>query len=92
MGVGAPASVRRAVPAGQSASVFTVPAFSTISIEPGAGGTMTCQVRVHPDSPLIDLDPATPSFSANATRAIMGPVAEVRFTAVTAAGSGSVAY
>jgi len=88
--MGAPTSVRRAVAAGSNASVFEIPANSTIGIEPGAGGTMTCQVRVHPDSPLVDLDSA--SYSAATHRAILGPVFEVRFTAATAAGAGTVAY
>ena len=90
--MGAPTSVRRAVAASGSASVFGIPANSTIGIEPGAGGTMTCRVRVHPDSPLVDLDPATPSFSAAAVRAIHGPLFEVQFAAATADGAGSVAY
>lgn len=90
--MGAPTSVRRIVAAGASESVFTIPANSTIGIEPGAGGTMTCQVRVHPDSPLVDLDSTSPSYSAAATRAIQGPVFEVRFSAATASGGGSVAY
>lgn len=90
--MGAPTSVRREVAAGGSASVFTIPANSTVGIEPGAGGTMACQVRVHPDSPLVDLDSTTASYSAAATRVIHGPVYEIRFTATTAAGFGSVAY
>ena len=90
--MGAPTSVRRLVAVGTPESIFSIPANSTIGIEPGAGGTMTCQVRVHPDSPLVDLDSSTASYSAASHRAIQGPVFEVRFTAVTAAGAGSAAY
>lgn len=90
--MGAPTSVRRSVAASGTASVFTVPALSTVGIEPGAGGTMTVRVRVHPDSPLVDLDSTTPSYNAAATRVIMGPVHEIQFSATTAAGFGSVSY
>lgn len=90
--MGAPASVRRIVASGATASVFEIPANSTIGIEPGSGGTMTCQVRVHPDSPLVDLDSAAATFTSNAHRAIHGPVYEVRFAASGAAGAGSVSY
>ena len=90
--MGAPASVRRIVQAGQSGSVFDVPPHSTISIEPGAGGTMTCQVRIHPDSPLIDLDPLTPSYSVPTIRAVHGHIVEVRFSAATQPGAGAVAF
>lgn len=90
--MGAPTSVRKAVAAAGVASVFTIPANSTVGIEPGAGGTMTCKVRVHPDSPLIDLDPDSVTFTASASRAILGPVYEIQFAAATADGFGSVAY
>lgn len=90
--MGAPASVRKAVASGATASVYTIPANSTIQIEPGSGGTMTCKVRAHPDSALVDLDPDATSFSAAATRAILGPVYEIQFAAANAAGFGSVAY
>lgn len=90
--MGAPASVRRAVAVGTPQSIFTIPAHSTIQIEPGSGGSMTCKVRAHPDSELVDLDPDATSFSAVATRAILGPVYEVQFAASVADGFGSVAY
>lgn len=90
--MGAPTSVRRAVAAGGSANVFEIPANSTVGIEPGAGGTMTCQVRIHPDSPLVDLDSTTANYSSASHRVIHGPVYEIRWTATTAAGFGSVAY
>lgn len=91
--MGAPTSVRKQVTfSGQPVSIFTIPANSTIQVEPGAGGSMTCKVRVHPDSALIDLDPDTASFSASASRAILGPVYEIQFAALVADGFGSVAY
>lgn len=90
--MGAPTSVRKQVAAAGTASIYTIPANSTIQIEPGAGGSMTCKVRVHADSALIDLDPDAVSFTASASRAILGPVYEIQFAAVTADGFGSVAY
>ena len=90
--MGVPTSVRREVAASGTASVFQIPAHSTVGIEPGAGGTMTVKVKIHPDSPLVDLDPDETSFSAAATKVIQGPVYEIQFAAATAAGFGSVAY
>lgn len=90
--MGAPTSVRRIVTTSAPQSVFSIPANSTVGVEPGAGGTMTVKVRVHPDSPLIDLDADTASFSAAATRVTLGPVYEIQFAAATATGAGSVAY
>lgn len=90
--MGAPTAVRKQVTAGSTASVFNVPAHSGIAIVPGSGGTMSAKVRLHPDGSLIDLDPATASFAAAATYALLGPVYEVQFGATTADGFGTVTY
>lgn len=90
--MGAPTSVRKRVAASGTESLYTFPAGTSVQVEPGSGGTMTVKVRVHANSALVDLDPDTPSFSAAATRALLGPVHEIQFAAATADGFGSVAY
>lgn len=92
--MGAPASVRKNVPASSSVSITNLPANSTIHIQPGGGGAaqMTCQVRIHPADALIDVDSTTAIYAAAATRVILGPVAELVAAAIGADGAISVAY
>lgn len=83
---------RNTVAAGTTDSVYRIPGGTTVGIEPGDGGTMTAQVRVTPDSPLVDLDLDNASYSAPAVLVIDGPVWELQFGAAGADGAGSVSY
>lgn len=90
--MGVPTSVRKAVAIDGTASVFQIPRRSSVMVQPGSGGTMTCQIRLHPDDVLVDIEPGTTSYSAAKVIYLSGPAYEVRFTAAVAEGAGSVAY
>jgi hypothetical protein len=90
--MGVPATARRAIAAAATYTFTDLPAGTTVAIYPGSGGTMTAKVRLTSEDALIDLDPDTPTYSAAATRVLLGPVKELVFAAATAAGVGSIAY
>lgn len=90
--MGAPTSVRKRVAASATETLRGFPANTTVQIEPGSGGTMTCKVRAHEGSAFVDIDPDNTSFSAAATYALHGPVDAIQFGATTADGFGSIAF
>lgn len=90
--MGAPTHVRKAVAASGTETITTLPANATVHMQPGGGGTMTAKVKVHADDVAIDLDPTTTTYSAAATRVLLGPVHSLIVTAATAAGAVSVSF
>lgn len=90
--MGAPTHVRKAVAASGTETFTQFPANTTVHLQPGSGGTMTCKVKVHENDTAVDLDPTSTSFSSAATRVLLGPVHSIIVTAATAAGHVSISY
>jgi hypothetical protein len=90
--MGAPTHVRKTVAASGTETFTQLPSNTTVHIQPGSGGTMTAKIKVHASDTAIDLDPNTTTYSAAATRVLLGPVHSIIVTAATAAGAASVSY
>ena len=79
------------VASGGTSTITNVRAPATVFVNPGSGGTMTCKCRVTPGGTLVDIDPDTASYSADAMFTLNSPVYEIVFGATTQAGEGAVA-
>lgn len=79
-----------AVPVGAPVSLYNIPRNATVCVEPAGGGSMTALVRVTPDSPLVDLDPAVATFTGAGIYVLAGPVHELQFAATGVAGAAGV--
>lgn len=77
---------------GETETIASVPAGTTVNVTPGPGGTMTCQVRVAAGDEPEDIDPDTATYNAPTRFVLLGPVAELVFGATTAPGTGSITY
>lgn len=80
------------VAAGSTESLYGIPAPATIDINPGSGGTMTCQVRPRRGGTLRDIESGTSSYSDDTTLTLNSPVYEIVFGAVTQPGYGACSW